>query len=283
MEMMLGALALYALVLTLLFLIRKKTGVFWGIAMFFAATAVWLRMGVDPPVPASVMVLYIGTMTIALLLYATSSEGSRAAFLDPIIAVMVEKKLFLPRLLLVALIPAAVGYVTHIMVLPSEAAPPKVRSVHPSPPNSMKVLAKGMQDPSAFDIIKQDSPLRPLEESDPATFAKKLELGRVIYYQNCYFCHGDVMAADGHLGPTVKPPPASFQDPGTIAMLEEAFIYWRVAKGGPGLPDAGTPWDSSMPVWEKMLTEDEMWAVIAYMYDYTGYKPRKKENLAEAH
>ena len=169
------------------------------------------------------------------------------------------------------------------MVLPSEAAPPKVRSVHPSPPNTMKVLAKGMADPSTFDIIKQDSPIRPLEESDPATFAKKLELGRVIYYQNCYFCHGDVMAADGHLGPTVKPPPASFQDPGTIAMLEEAFIYWRVAKGGPGLPDAGTPWDSSMPVWEKMLTEDEMWAVIAYMYDYTGYKPRKKENLAEGH
>ena len=49
------------------------------------------------------------------------------------------------------------------------------------------------------------------------------------------------------------------------------------------IPDAGTPWDSSMPVWEKMLTEDEMWSAIAYMYDYTGYKPRKKENLAEAH
>ena len=283
MEMMMGALALYALALILLFLLRNKLGIFWGIAAFFGATTLWLRMGVDPPVPASVMLLYIGTMLIALLLYATSSEASRAGFLNPIIAVMCEKHLFIPRVLLVLLIPLGVGYVTHILVLPSEAAPPKVRSVHPSPPNSMKVLAKGMTDPAVFDIIKQDSPIRPLEEADPAAFADKLALGRVIYYQNCYFCHGDVMAADGHLGPTVKPPPASFQDPGTIAMLEEAFLYWRVAKGGPGLPDAGTPWDSSMPVWERMLTEEEMWAGIAYMYEYTGYKPRKKENLAEAH
>ncbi|MDP6947240.1 MAG: cytochrome c, partial [Myxococcota bacterium] len=265
MEMMMGALALFALALVLLFLLRKKLGVFWGVAAFFGATIAWLRLGIDPPVPASVMMLYVGTMAIALLLYATSSEASRKAFLDPIVAVMCEKRLFIPRLILVILIPAAVGYVTHMLVLPSEAAPPKVRSVHPSPPNTMKVLAKGMTDPKTFDIIKDDSPLRPLEETDPAAWAEKLATGRVVYYQNCYFCHGDVMAADGHLGPTVKPPPASFQDPGTIAMLEEAFLYWRVAKGGPGLPDAGTPWDSSMPVWENMLTEDEMWAVIAYM------------------
>mgnify|MGYP003953342587 CR=1 FL=1 len=283
MQMMLGALALYVLALAALFLLRKKLGVFWGVAAFFVATTAWLQLGIDPPVPASVMLLYLGTMLIALLLYSTSSEASRQAFLGPIIAVMVEKRLFIPRVLLVLLIPAAVGYVTHVLVLPSEAAPPKVRSVHPSPPNTMKVLAKGMTDPSTFNIIKNDSPLRPLQETNPAVWEEKIALGRVVYYQNCYFCHGDVMAADGHLGPTVKPPPASFQDPGTIAMLEEAFLYWRVAKGGPGLPDAGTPWDSSMPVWEKMLTEDEMWSVIAYMYEYTGYKPRKKENLAEAH
>lgn len=283
MQMMLGALALYALVLASLFLMRKRLGVFWGVTAFFVATAAWLQLGIDPPVPASVMVLYIGTMIIALLLYSTSNEASRQAFLAPIIAVMVEKHLFIPRVLLVLLIPAAMGYVTHALVLPSETAPPKVRSVHPSPPGTMKVLAKGMTDPAVFNIIKQDSPLRPLQEADPAAWADKLALGRVVYYQNCYFCHGDVMAADGHLGPAVKPPPASFQDPGTIAMLEEAFLYWRVAKGGPGLPDAGTPWDSSMPAWENMLTEDEMWSVIAYMYEYTGYKPRKKENLAEAH
>jgi mono/diheme cytochrome c family protein len=279
----LKALGIYLGVLVLLYLVRKVIGLFWSVAAFFAATLVWIELGFDPPVPASVVLMYVGFIAVAVLLYVTSSEASREAFVRPIVALMVQPKLWLPRLVLVLGIPALVGWVAYEGSLPSAVPPPKIRSVHPSPPNSMNVLAKGMTEPRPFDIIAEDSPLRPLEASDPDAFKEKLALGKVVYYQNCYYCHGDVMAADGHYASAVKPPPANFQDPGTIAMLEEAFLYWRVAKGGPGLPDAGTPWDSSMPVWEKFLTDDEMWSVIAYMYDYTGYKPRKKENLGAGH
>ena len=48
MQMMLGALALYVLALVALFLLRKRLGVFWGVAAFFvggrsgpALTAAW--------------------------------------------------------------------------------------------------------------------------------------------------------------------------------------------------------------------------------------------------
>jgi mono/diheme cytochrome c family protein len=276
-------LGIYVLALVALFLLRNVVGLFWSVATFFAVTVAYLNFGFDPPVPASVMVLFVGTTLIAVLIYLTSSEENREAFLAPIIAVMVRPNLLILRILLLLGLPALMAWVAYQGALPSEAAPPKVRSVHPSPPNTMNVIAKGMAEAHVFDIIKHDSPLRELKESDPEKFAGHVDVGRKVYYQNCYYCHGDVMAADGHYASAVNPPPANFQDPGTIAMLEEAYLYWRVVKGGPGLPDAGTPWDSSMPVWEKMLTEDEMWSVIAYMYEYTGYKPRKKEGLGEGH
>ncbi|NOX72115.1 MAG: c-type cytochrome, partial [Alphaproteobacteria bacterium] len=60
-----------------------------------------------------------------------------------------------------------------------------------------------------------------------------------------------------------------------------AFLFWRITKGGPGLPVEGTPWVSAMPVWEDMLKEDDVWKLISFLYDYTGYEPRSWE-LAES-
>ena len=60
----------------------------------------------------------------------------------------------------------------------------------------------------------------------------------------------------------------------------ETFLFWRISKGGPGLPDEGGPWDTAMPAWEKMLKEDDMWDAILFLYDYTGSRPRAKEEAA---
>jgi hypothetical protein len=32
-----------------------------------------------------------------------------------------------------------------------------------------------------------------------------------------------------------------------------------------------------MPAWERMLTEEEIWEAILFLYDFTGQKPRAKE------
>src|SRR2546425_12169100 len=76
-----------------------------------------------------------------------------------------------------------------------------------------------------------------------------------------------------------NPIPANFQDNGTIAQLTESFVFWRVAKGGPGLPREGTPWNSAMPRWEDFLSEREIWSVILFLYDQTGWKPRTWEKV----
>lgn len=273
----------YGGVLAVLFLLRKLLGTFLSVTLFTVATFAWLRVGFDPPVPASVYTLYVLVSLCALLLYVTSSEAAREEFFRPIVAVMTQNR-FLPVLIIALLgIPTLVAWQSYQASLPSATAPPKIRSVHPSPPSTITTTPMGVVDPITIDLKTANNPLRDIEASDPELFREKVQLGKDVYYQNCYYCHGDHLMADGHYAKALKPPPANFQDPGTIAMLQESYIFWRVAKGGPGLPNEGTPWDSSMPVWEKMLTEEEMWAVIAFMYDHTGYAPRGNVDLEGGH
>ena len=78
----------------------------------------------------------------------------------------------------------------------------------------------------------------------------------------------------------LDPIPTNFADQGAIAMLRDSFLFWRISKGGPGLPDEGGPWDTAMPAWEKFLKEEEMWEAILFLYDFTGQKPRAKEERA---
>ena len=99
--------------------------------------------------------------------------------------------------------------------------------------------------------------------------------------QNCIACHGDHLDGQGHFAHGFSPSPANFSDNGTIAQLTESYVFWRIAKGGPGLPREGTPWNSAMPVWENYLTEDEIWSVVIFLYDQTGWQPRRWEATPE--
>jgi hypothetical protein len=105
-------------------------------------------------------------------------------------------------------------------------------------------------------------------------YLKYVREGGEIFFQNCHFCHGDNLNGRGLHAFAFNPIPANFTDPGTIAQLQETFIFWRVAKGGIGLPNEGFPWASVMPPWEQHLTVDEIWKVILFEYWHTGYYPR---------
>ena len=148
-------------------------------------------------------------------------------------------------------------------------------TIHPASPTEITVHDK------AIHIDKGDNPFRELERSNPYEFRKHVENGRRIYYRNCVFCHGDDLGGNGMFVHGLDPIPTNFADAGTIAMLRETFLFWRIAKGGPGLPEEGGPWDTAMPAWEKFLKEDEIWDVILFLYDFTNQKPRAKEEAHE--
>ena len=218
------------------------------------------------PVPASVVVQYMLTALVAILIFVSDDEARWSRFKQPINAALVQPDLRWLRLALLILLPLAVGFAAYQQARPKVAAPIQLRSIHPAPPAQISFKGKAMS------LTGLENPLR-----SRGDLAEHYKTGRRIYYQNCLPCHGDLLDGKGHFGHGFSPTPLAFDDPGNIAQLTESFVFWRIAKGGPGLPREGTPWNSAMPVWEDYLTEDEIWAVIIFLYQQSGFSPRRWE------
>jgi len=91
--------------------------------------------------------------------------------------------------------------------------------------------------------------------------------GSKIYIENCVLCHGDLLNGKGLYSESFFPPPANFLHPQSILSKPKSYAYWRIMKGGSGLPKKYEPWNSAMPSWEGVLTEEQVWKVIHFIYE----------------
>jgi DMSO reductase family type II enzyme heme b subunit len=228
------------------------------------------RYGIRPPAPWSVVTLYMAITLLAVLVYVSSDSDSWKAFLRPIQSTLVDDAKRPVRLLLVTLLPPLSGYYAYTQAAAKGEPPPELRAIHPAPPASISFRGK------TIEIQGLENPLR----KGGANLQAYVREGEEIYVKNCIYCHGDNLDGAGHFAHAFNPLPANFTDPGTIAMLAESFLFWRIAKGGLGLPKESAPWNSVMPAWEDRLTEEEIWKVILYLYDATGFQPRRWEGQA---
>jgi mono/diheme cytochrome c family protein len=201
----------------------------------------------------------------------SSSQPRRDEITGPLIRLMTERK-YAPLLIaMIVLLPALAAANVYVQMNVPLQPPFFARTVHPASPPQITVHDR------RIEIETGDSPFRSLETSNPEEFRKHLENGKRVYYQNCVFCHGDNLSGNGMFVHGLDPIPTNFADGDTIANLRETFLFWRAAKGGPGLPEEGGPWDSAMPAWEKFLKEDDIWDAILFIYDFTGERPRALE------
>ena len=242
----------------------------WSV-LLFALAYLLLRYAVSPPIPSSVLGMYLVFIAVAQLIYVSCDASRFDEFTRPLVALIVDP-LWLRRRRAVAVALPLLAAVYGYAAARTEIVPPAPqRSIHPAPPSQISFQGK------SIDILSVESPFRHLEVEDPAAFREHVAAGKDVYYQNCVFCHGDNLEGDGIFAHGLSPIPANLADPGTIAQLQESYVFWRIAKGGPGLPAEATPWDSAMPAWEKFLSEDEIWQVTLFLYDFTGTRPRAWE------
>lgn len=258
----------FLMIFAAIFALRESLGAFLSITASVVTAMALLLFGIDPPLPSSVVSLFAAFIVLATFLYVTSSDKLYANFTAPIRRLILSRSRRPIVIALIVAIPLLVGWRTWKGAQPDTGAPAAFRVIHPAPPSTVKSHGQ------SIDIKQGQNPFRELQEDDPDAFAEAVLEGRRVYYENCYFCHGDELAGQGHFYQGFNPRPASFTDTTTIGMFTETFIFWRVAKGGPGLPGASTPWDSAMPIWEDFITNDEMWKSILYLYDRTDQVPR---------
>jgi hypothetical protein len=253
-----------------LLLVRRAGLLLWAGA-WWVGIYILLRFGFTAPIPSSVVSLYMGIVTIAILAYVSSSYERRDEISRPLVRFMTDKRYSALLGLTVLAIPALAAANVYVQMNVPLEPPLFSRTVHPASPSDITVHDK------KIDLDGGENPFLHLERSNQVEYRKHVENGRRIYYQNCVFCHGDTLAGNGMFVHALDPIPTNFADKGTIANLRDTFLMWRISKGGPGMPEEGGPWDSAMPAWEKLLKEEEMWEAILFLYDFTGQKPRAKE------
>jgi mono/diheme cytochrome c family protein len=220
---------------------------------------------VMPPLPGQVITMYMALSIFAFLIYFSIQEETFRAFLEPMRSVLADADKKVLRVLIVFIaIPLLAGYITYNKVKPKVEPPVSARIVHPEPPNTIDFQGE------TIEILGLENPLR----KDTENLSHHIEEGKRIYYQNCFYCHGDDLDGKGHFAQAFNPPPLPFRGTDTIAQLPESFVFWRIAKGWRGLPAGSTPWDSAMPAFEDFLTEEEIWQVTLFIYEASGNKPR---------
>jgi hypothetical protein len=230
----------------------------------------------------------MGLISIVLFLLVSSDEKSWEEFKRPILNTLrsetgVYKN---ARIVTFAALPLVAGIGTYDFLKPKFEEPIELRTVHPAPPAAVTVHNQNFTLQTARNPFRIDDKGGYSEEvqvkyqngnpweKDAPQYLQYVREGGAIFFQNCHFCHGDNLDGRGMFAFAFNPIPANFTDSGTLAQVQETFVFWRVAKGGPGLPREGFPWASAMPPWEQHLTTDEIWKVILFEYWHTGFYPR---------
>jgi len=209
------------------------------------------------PLPSSLIFLYLLLTLSGIIIYETLSAGSKEAFWGPMQRFLTGDNiggLQALRYGVLILFPLLVGWQTYSSTAPSELPPSDNRTIHPAPPGEYTGLANPV--PKTPENIMQ---------------------GKGFYAAFCSPCHGGNFDGKGPAARGYNPPPANFADPTTIAMLQESYLFWRIKKGGVGLPIEGMPWKSAMPRWELELPDEWIWKIIMGEYDGAHQSPRTWE------
>ncbi len=210
------------------------------------------------PLPASLIFLYLALTVAAAMIFYTMSGAGLEEFMGPIGRFLTGEGqkgvATTARVMVFMLFPLLVGWQTYTKLAPSDVPPPENRTIHPAPPG---------------EFVGLSNPFQKTQEN--------IMMGKGLYAAFCSPCHGANFDGKGPASVGFNPPPANFGDPGTIAQLQESYLFWRIKKGGVGLPVEGMPWKSAMPRWEVELPDEWIWKIIMGEYDGAGQSPRTWE------
>ncbi len=240
-----------------------------------AALYVLFAYAISPPMPRSLLIQFMAICVVGVFLVVSFDDATFQRFLNPLQLLLGSPGHKIPRALAFVVIVAGASALTYTWAKPSNRAPIELRTVHPAPPSSLRVFGNN------YNLATLQNPLRETMPRGSDAYVEMISEGGTLYYENCIFCHGDNLDGQGHIGDAFNPRPANFQDVGTIAQLQESYLFWRIATGAPGLPREGAPWASAMPVWHEILEEEQIWKIVSFLYDYTGYEPRSWELEAQ--
>ena len=146
----------------------------WWVGMY-----VMFAYGVNPPLPSSIVIMFMAIVTLALFAYMSANSDYLKNVKDKSVAFMTERKYLVPLAIVLIALPSLVAFRVYSNATQAPQSPANTRTIHPPPPTSITFNGKNM------DLVTLENPYRPLKESDPAAFQAHSDNGRRIYYENC--------------------------------------------------------------------------------------------------
>lgn len=112
----------------------------------------------------------------------------------------------------------------------------------------------------------------------PLNTAEEIATGRVIYGANCASCHGENLEGEPNwrsikLDGTMPAPP--HDENGHTWHHDDQLLFAYTKEGGQSV--IGRSFKSGMPGFGEMLTDEEIWAVLAYIKDSWPETIRKRQ------
>ncbi|MBC7501029.1 MAG: cytochrome c [Herminiimonas sp.] len=98
----------------------------------------------------------------------------------------------------------------------------------------------------------------------PLTAWPMIARGATVYRDNCLQCHGGPGVAQSDFGKSMQPVPGPLVDAAKRWRANE--MYW-ITRHGIKL--------SGMPAWELHLSDDDMWAVVAFLSRLPELSPQE--------
>jgi len=86
--------------------------------------------------------------------------------------------------------------------------------------------------------------------------------GKMLFEKTCVLCHGKEGKGDGPASMALNSRPKSFADKAVVAKSDKE-LFDTITKGRPGTP---------MASFEKTLTEQQRWDILAYVRSLGGKK-----------
>jgi len=125
----------------------------------------------------------------------------------------------------------------------------------------------------AFEELRADPALTLLNDSEiwdlvayiwqSNTSPAGLADGQRLFAQNCAACHGETGGGNGVFSANTKllagKTPVNFTDPSSMLGAAPALLQGKMLRGGMG---------TGMPSWGPILTEQQTWDIISYLYTF---------------
>ena len=147
-ELLLIIASTFVLFLVGSYVIQKTTGkkvpmLAQGVLTWLAAIFI-LKFVVQPPLPSSLLYTFMGLITLVVSLFVSANEASWTETKRPVINTLlgVTPVYRWVRAGLFVLLPLGMGFGTINSIVPKYGEPPELRTVHPAPPQAIKVQGK---------------------------------------------------------------------------------------------------------------------------------------------